>query len=154
MTSLFSRAIDYPVESQFRRDPSGGLVLPLGPRKNGSFVDAKPEEERKRGRKDQIVPQAVAECFGADKPAGMRKRLPCRFRVTCCRIPLRSKLEVVAGTSSFLFRCLVHSYLCLAGYTKKHGSWLEFLKDRGSPIEVRPWTAKISRVKSLLDPGI
>jgi hypothetical protein len=46
-TSLFSGAIDYPVESQFRKDPSGGLVfLPLGPRKNGYFVDAKPEEEK------------------------------------------------------------------------------------------------------------
>jgi hypothetical protein len=47
MTSLFSGAIDYPVESQFRKDPSGGLVfLPLGPRKNGYFLDAKPEEEK------------------------------------------------------------------------------------------------------------
>jgi hypothetical protein len=60
-TSLFSGAIDYPVESQFRKDPSGGLAfLLLGPRKNGYFVASKPEEERKRGRKDQIVPQAVA----------------------------------------------------------------------------------------------
>jgi hypothetical protein len=49
MISLFSRAMDYQVESQFRKDPSGGLVfLPLGPRKNGYFVDAKPEEGRRK----------------------------------------------------------------------------------------------------------
>jgi len=49
MIPVFSRAMDNPVESQFRKDPSGRLVfLPLGPRKKGYFVDAKPEEEKIR----------------------------------------------------------------------------------------------------------
>jgi hypothetical protein len=41
--------MDYQVESQFRKDPSGRFVfLPLGPRKNGYFVDAKLDEEKIR----------------------------------------------------------------------------------------------------------
>jgi len=49
MIPVFSRAMDYPVESQFRKEPSRRLVfLPLGPRKKRYFVDAKPEEEKIR----------------------------------------------------------------------------------------------------------
>jgi hypothetical protein len=75
-TFLFSGAIDYPVESQFRKDPSGGLVfLLLGPRENGYFVASKREEERKK-RSDR------SSSYGADKPADMPNCLPSWFRVT------------------------------------------------------------------------
>jgi hypothetical protein len=64
MLSLFSRAMDYPVESQFRQDRSRGLVfLPLGPRKNGYFVDARPErrpEQEKIRSFRTIQPSASA----------------------------------------------------------------------------------------------
>jgi len=47
--SLFSRLMDYGVESHFRKDPSGRLVfLPFGPRKKAYFVDTKSDEEKIR----------------------------------------------------------------------------------------------------------
>jgi hypothetical protein len=49
MFSLFSKLIDYGVDSQFRRDLSGRLVfLPFGPRKTGFFVDSKFDEKKLR----------------------------------------------------------------------------------------------------------
>ena len=47
--SPFSRLINYGVECQFRRDPSGRLVfLPFGPRKKGYFIDSKSDEDKTR----------------------------------------------------------------------------------------------------------
>ena len=49
MISLFSKLIDYGVESQFRKDPSGRLIfLPFGRRKKAYFVDSKADEEKIR----------------------------------------------------------------------------------------------------------
>ncbi len=49
MISPFSRLIDYGVESQFRKDPSGRLIfLPFGRRKKAYFVDSKADEEKIR----------------------------------------------------------------------------------------------------------
>jgi len=47
--SIFSRAIDYHVDRQFRKDPNGRLVfLPFGPKKKAYFVDSKSDEEKIR----------------------------------------------------------------------------------------------------------
>jgi len=44
---MFSRAMDYHVERQFRKDPSGRLVfLPFGPKGKAYFVDSKADEEK------------------------------------------------------------------------------------------------------------
>jgi hypothetical protein len=49
MIPLFSKAMDYHVERQFRKDRSGRLVfLPFGPKGKGYFVDSKSDEEKIR----------------------------------------------------------------------------------------------------------
>jgi hypothetical protein len=116
---------------------------------------------RKRGRKDQIVPQAVAECFGADKPADMPKRLPSWFRVTFCRIPLRSKLEIVAGTSSFFIPLFGAFIFMLCSVYKEtvlglSSSWIEVRRSRfaldveNQRSEISPRPRHLQRVARLL----
>jgi hypothetical protein len=49
MISPFSRLINLAVSSQFRKDPSGRTVfLPLISKRDGYFVDAKPDEDKIR----------------------------------------------------------------------------------------------------------
>ena len=49
MIPIFSRGVDYHVERQFRKDPSGRLVfLPFGSKGKAYFVDSKSDEEKIR----------------------------------------------------------------------------------------------------------
>jgi hypothetical protein len=49
MMSPFSRLIDLAIGSQFRKDPSGRTVfLPLISKRDGYFVDSKPDEDKIR----------------------------------------------------------------------------------------------------------
>jgi hypothetical protein len=49
MISPFSRLIDFAVSSQFKKDPGGRTVfLPMISKKNGYFVDSKPDEDKIR----------------------------------------------------------------------------------------------------------
>jgi hypothetical protein len=49
MMSPFSRLIDLAISSQFRKDPSGRTVfLPLISKRDGYFVDSKPDEDKIR----------------------------------------------------------------------------------------------------------
>ena len=49
MISPFSRMMDYAVDDNFRKDPSGRLVfIPSGPKGKGYFVDSKSDEEKIR----------------------------------------------------------------------------------------------------------
>jgi hypothetical protein len=90
--------MDYHVESQFRRDPSGRLVfLPLGPRRKGYFVDSKSDEEKIRSFL-KMYRSASALINLLIFPSVY---LP-GFVLSFCRIPLRSKLETLAGTSLFV----------------------------------------------------
>jgi hypothetical protein len=49
MTSLFSRAMDYHIQGQFKKDPSGRLVFfPFTSKGKAYFVDSKSDEEKIR----------------------------------------------------------------------------------------------------------
>lgn len=95
--SLISKAMDYHVDAQFRRDPGGRLVfLPFGPRKLGYFVDGKPDEEKIRAFL-KMYRSASALINLLVFPSIY---LP-GFVLNFCRMPLQSKLETIAGTSLF-----------------------------------------------------
>src|ERR1035438_3247482 len=95
----------------------------------------RPEEGRRKtgGRKDQIVPQDVAKCFCADKPADIPKRLPSWFRGD---IPQNSPGEQTGNRcrNFFVFYpalCRINIYALER--VQRNGSWLDSLIDRGSP---------------------
>jgi hypothetical protein len=97
MIALFSKAMEYHVEAQFRKDPSGRLVfLPFGSRKKGYFVDAQPDEEKIRSFL-KMYRSASALINLLIFPSIYLPGVVLNF----CGMPLRSKLETIAGTSLF-----------------------------------------------------
>ena len=89
MISLFSRMMDYAIESHFGKDPSGRLVfIPFGLKGKCYFVDSKSEEEKIRAFVKMYrsafqliswltfpsiyVPALILDDFGGLSPRGHR----------------------------------------------------------------------------------
>lgn len=97
MISLFSRAMEYHVDAQFRRDPSGRLAfLPFGPRKKAYFVDSKSDEEKIRSFL-KMYRTASALLNVLVFPSVY---LP-GFVLNFYRGPVRSKVETIAWVALF-----------------------------------------------------
>ena len=100
MTSPFSRAMDYHVERQFRRDPGGRLVfLPFGSKGKAYFVDSKSDEEKIR---------SVVKSYRGRSALLSFLVYPCIYipsfilNVYGSGTPLRSKLTLSIEISSFV----------------------------------------------------
>ena len=117
MTSIFSRAIDYHVDRQFRKDPNGRLVfLPFGSKGKAYFVDSKSDEEKIRSfvklyRSVSVLislltfpiiylPGWILTSFGG-------------------AIPLRNKLTSYAGIALFLMLVLLALAWMFWGFYKE-----------------------------------
>jgi hypothetical protein len=152
MNSLFSRAMEYHVEAQFRKDPSGRLVfLPFGPRKQGYFVDSKPDEEKIRSFL-KMYRSASAMINLLIFPSVY---LP-GFVLNFCGMPLRSKLGTIAGTSLFfmlLFGSLI--FVLWAVYKETVPGLTSSLSEvppdlKGQLSEISPRPRRLQRAARLL----
>jgi hypothetical protein len=89
--------MDYHVEAQFRKDPTGRLVfLPFGSRKKGYFVDSESDAEKIRS-----FVKMYRTAFGMINLLVFPSIYLPGFVLNFCRMPLRSKLETVGATSLF-----------------------------------------------------
>jgi hypothetical protein len=100
MMSIFSKAIDYQVDRQFRKDPNGRLVfLPFGPKKKAYFVDSKSDEEKIRALV-KMYRSASARVSWLVSPSIYIPSFI--LNVYGSGTPLRSKLTASIGISSLV----------------------------------------------------
>jgi len=148
MNSLFSKAMDYHVEAQFRKDPSGRLVfLPTGVRGKAYFVDSQSDEDKIRSFL-KMYRSAFAIVSLLVFPSIY---LP-GFVLNFCRMPLRSKLETNAGTTTFfllLFGALM--FLLWSVYKETVPGFTASLSEvgpdrKGQLSEISPQPRRVQRL--------
>jgi hypothetical protein len=115
--SLFSRMMDHHVESHFRKDPSGRLVfLPFGSKKTAYYVDTKPDEEKIRAFVKLYRIAGVLLSWMTFPGIYVPGLLLDSYRIA---IPLKTKLEAVAGTSLLFLLLFLALFWMLWGVYKK-----------------------------------
>ncbi len=132
--SIFSRAIDYHVDRQFRKDPNGRLVfLPFGPNKKAYFVDSKPDEEKIR---------ALVKMYRSASSRISMLVYPCIYipslilNVYGSGTPLRSKLAASIGISLFvLLTFLLLIWMFWSAYKEAIASFTASLGEVGPDLK-------------------
>jgi hypothetical protein len=144
MIPWFSRIVDYHVERQFRRDPSGRAVfLPFGRKGKAYSVDSKSDEEKIKAFLKMYRSAAILlswMSYPGIYGAGLL------LNYSGGAIPLRNKLETVGGIAALFLLILIALSLMLWGVYKQAIPGLTSslsevapeLKDHLSEVSPRP----------------
>jgi hypothetical protein len=117
MISFFSRAMDQQVDRQFRKDPSGRLVfLPFGSKGKAYFVDSKSDEEKIRSFVKMYRSASAAISLVSFPSIYVPSSI---LNLYVGAIPLRNKLEAIAGIGLFFMLILLALVWMLWGIYKE-----------------------------------
>ena len=144
--------MDYHVDAQFRKDPSGRLAfLPFGPHKKAYFVDSKSDEEKIRSfLKMYRTASALLNILVFPS-----LYLP-GFILNFYRGPVRSKVETVVGVALFfilLFSAL--AWMLWSAYKETIPAFTSSLSEVGSDLhsqlgEVSPRPRQLQKMGLVL----
>lgn len=113
---MFSKLMDYQVDGQFRKDPSGRLVfLPFSSKGKAYFVDSKSDEDKIRAFVKMYRSATVLMSWMAYPGIYVGTMLNFYAGAT----PLRTRLEAVAGISLFFLLVFFLLLWVLWGVYKK-----------------------------------